>query len=994
MAFIDLGKLKFNWQGTWNNSTAYEVDDVVFHNNQAWVATADVATGQAEPQANTSWSLMAAGMNYRGSYASGTTYYLHDMVTYGSSLYMLTGITETGSQTGVDPGSNPGSDNWTELTPAPVANVLHAIGDMIFRNNANQNARLEAVEQVGKGLTIQESPLETYASRAFTYELNGTSGNVINTPGSIAAVTYNITTKNQRATNYVIDGSDKDGDINWEYDGQIRVNIGDTIVFNNTATHAAHPMAIRVADGGASVTTGTYSGEGTATVTWDTTGVTAGTYYYQCTNHAGMVGQIIVEETVNRQGSSGANGTMMVCRGKTYTITLDNVTSGLSYNLFNAAAPQAGTTNAITTDEGNSAPSGTSYSGSAVTFTFTPNETTPDTVYLSSASNTSDQVEITVNDLAYVPSWGTASASAEGAGDLREFKHWQDWYGGDSANDATASSGGIVTENATRDPGEDVKVSDTPVGAQQRRIPRSGSSGGTITWTVPDGVEKIRVTCVGGGGGGGTYANNYYGGCGGGGGAFVSGEFSVEAGDTLNVTAGIGGVGKYLARGANGTSTSVVDVSTGGSKVNVFAEGGSGGYYSSDNGKGGNQCLLSGSSLLTGGGETQISHVGGHGGYAMYNTWASNYNIHAASGGGSAGSPFGHGYPGGSTYQTQLVGRWGGSAGGAGIGGTGGTGMCNHQAGQYHGAAGGGGGGSAGGGGNPAGKAGNSYGYYNGRDVGGAGGAGLVNFVDIEGYRDHAPRVSGLDAGQNHSQAIRYQATTSTSNTNVSNSEVYAWCDFDRAGRRYGDGEATSPANGFEANNSSHSKYADSPVKSGKTMRKSDIDRKPKSYNGVLGRLWGGGGAGGSPPLDQYSSNGGEGGSGAGGGGGVSYYTTSWGSTTYARGQNSEISIWDPSNMAYRVNDLYKRKQQQTGRYNSAGAGAVFATINDSPGCGNGGHGGALGGGGGGTNYMHQGGFGGIGGGGGGGAGSYPTSGTYNGTGGCGGPGYVLIEWK
>ena len=411
MAFIDLGKLKFNWQGTWNNGTAYETDDVVFHGSQTFVATADVAAGQAEPQANASWSLMAAGFNYRGTYAGGTTYYLHDVVTYGSALYMLEGIAETGSQTGVDPGSNPGSDNWEQLTPAPAANVMHSVGDMVFRNNANANARLVISETAGLALNVGESPKETYPSRAFTYTLNGTNGNVINTPGSIAAVTYNITTKNQRATNYVIDGSDRDGDINWEYDGIIRVNIGDTIVFNNTNTHSAHPMAIRVADGGASVSTGTYSGEGTATVTWVTTGVTAGTYYYQCTNHAGMLGQIIVESTENRQGSAGANGTMEVCRGKSYTITLDGLTSGLNYNLFNAAAPQAGVTNAITSGEGNSAPGGTAYSGSAVTFTFTPNETTPDTVYLSSASNTSDQVAITVNDLAYVPGWATPAPS-------------------------------------------------------------------------------------------------------------------------------------------------------------------------------------------------------------------------------------------------------------------------------------------------------------------------------------------------------------------------------------------------------------------------------------------------------------------------------------------------------------------------------------------------------------------------------------------------------
>ena len=413
MAFIDLGKLKFNWQGTWNSGTAYETDDVVFHGSQTFVATADVAAGQAEPQANTNWSLMAAGFNYRGTYAGGTTYYLHDVVTYGSALYMLEGIAETGNQTGVDPGSNPGSDNWEQLTPAPAANVMHQIGDMVYRNNANANTRLVITEQVGVGITAQEQPLETYSSRSFTYTLNGTNGNVINTSGSIPAITWNITTKNQRADNYVIDGLDRDGDINWEYDGIIRVNIGDTITFDNTLTHGSHPMAIRVADGGASVTSGTYSGEGTATVTWNTTGVAAGTYYYQCTNHAGMIGQIIVESTENRQGSAGANGTMQVCRGKTYTITLDGLNNGVSYNLFNAAAPQSGTGNAITSAEGNSAPGGTAYSGSPTTFTFTPNETTPDTVYITSAANSNDQVEITVNDLAFVPSWGTAAPDDE-----------------------------------------------------------------------------------------------------------------------------------------------------------------------------------------------------------------------------------------------------------------------------------------------------------------------------------------------------------------------------------------------------------------------------------------------------------------------------------------------------------------------------------------------------------------------------------------------------
>ena len=992
MAFIDLGKLKFNWQGAWNSVTAYEVDDVVFHDNQTWVATANVATGQSEPQANTSWSLMAGGLNYRGDYASGTTYYLHDIVTYGSALYMLTGITETGSQTGVDPGSNPGSDNWDQLTPAPAANVMHTVGDMVFRNNANENARLVVIEEVGKGLTVQESPLETYSSRQFTYELNGTYGNVINTPGSIPATTYNINVKNQRSTNYVIDGSDRDGDINWEYDGTIRVNIGDTISFNNTVS-ASHPLAIRVSDGGASVSTGTYSGEGTASVMWVTTGVAAGTYYYQCQNHANMIGQIIVEDTTNRQGSAGANGTMQVCRGKTYTITLDNVTSGLSYNLFNAAAPQAGTTNAITTDEGNGTPAGTPYAGSPVTITFTPNETTPDTVYLSSASNTSDQVEITVNDLAYVPSWGTAAA----AGDNREFKHWQDFYGADSAIDATASTRGTLTTDATRDPGSDVTVNGAAVGAQQRRISRTA---GTATWTVPDGVEKIRITCIGGGGGGGSYSTSYRGGEGGGGGAFASGEFNVTAGEQLTITAGLGGHGQRAAVGANGGTSSVVATATygGAAHISVSAEGGNGGFHSNSGaGVPGNTTDVSGSDLVAG---TTIRSVGGRGGWGA-TTGAGWPSVgHVTGGGGSAGSMFGPGHQGGSCISGgPASGLHYANCGGAGIGGSGGHGVANYSPSDVGYASGGGGGGSGGPGQNGDGSGAVSPSpHMNAFGCGGKGGAGLMpDCHEFDNWKEHMPYQVGESASTHFQRQIDEAATGHP----ATDYDTYAY--WQMCGGRYGDGEATSPAtsSGWVDGNSMMTKKINYV---GETKQAHIINYSAKAFNGVLGRLWGGGGAGGNRmnanPSGSTNSCGGCGGAGAGGGGSYSYSTT--GHTVDAnatRGDADAMTSWDPINLAYRYDDKYCVQPE-----GALGQNGIYTTTNMSvfswgpsrangPGSGNGGHGGALGGGGGGGYGSSQGGSGGIGGGGGGGANRYSPNNAF-GFGGNGGPGYVLIEWK
>ena len=1002
MAFIDLGKLKFNWRGDWQNSSTYEVDDVVYHNSQTWVASADIAAAQNEPQANPNWDLMAAGLNFRGVYNSATTYYLHDLVTYGSALYVLEDIGQDASQTGQDPGgSSAASQNWKVMTPAPDANVLHASGDMVYRNNLNNTARLVITEQVGKGITVQEQPLESYTSRAFTYEENGDYGNSINTPGSIPAVTYTFTTKNQRAENYILSGEDREGVFTNKAERTIYVNIGDTITFNNTATHTDHPMAIRVSNGGSSVSTGTYTGEGTATVTWDTTNVAAGTYFYQCTNHTGMVGQIVVQDTTNRLGSSSGNGTINVCRGKTYTITFSgNLSNGQTYDLYTTAGGHSTANDSVTAAEGNSAFTSTTNSGVAwttgntVTITFTPNETTPNTVYIGNRnSSMTNNLIINVNDVAYVPSWGTAAATSSGAGDNREFKHWQDWYGGDSANDNTASSYGVVTTSNTRDPGEDVKVSDSAVGAQERRVQRSSS----VTWTVPDGVEKVRITCIGGGGGGGSYNTSYRGGEGGGGGAFASGEFNVSAGEQLIITPGIGGRGNRGGTGTNGGTTSVTATSTygGSSHISVSAEGGGGGWQGhAGNGKAGNEITVSGSDLVSG---TMIRSVGGSGGYGAQSGPGWPHVGHCAGGGGSAGSMFGDGYQGGSSGSGQVAGIHYGNCGGAGIGGVGGAGICNYSPSDYGQAAGGGGGGSYGSGeGGHGGYHPNPTSYINDYGQGGKGGRGVMeNNHMITGWTTHE---TGNRGEFNADHSVRpllgvYDGATDSGTVGYRTDAAFYQT---LCGGRYGDGEAAHPSTSadFTLNRT------DKDLSVYGTYHNTDtgvINRPAKSFNGVLGRLWGGGGAGGARlHYNCYSCSGGSGGSGAGGGGSYGYSTSGYGSGSTTRGDGDNMTYWDPVNLAYRYGDNYTMKENgHPGRINT---GTDFHVIYNShswtsAGAGCGGHGGALGGGGGGNYGGQQGGNGGIGGGGGGGSNNYSPGNRY-GFGGNGGPGYVLIEWK
>jgi plastocyanin len=111
--------------------------------------------------------------------------------------------------------------------------------------------------------------------------------------------TYNITVQAFSNVNYTLNGNDRNGLVSGN-DPTVTVQAGDTINFNVNA--GGHPFYIKtVYVGGTSnqVTTGTITGtQGltNGTISWNTTGVSAGTYYYICSPHAflGMGGSIVV----------------------------------------------------------------------------------------------------------------------------------------------------------------------------------------------------------------------------------------------------------------------------------------------------------------------------------------------------------------------------------------------------------------------------------------------------------------------------------------------------------------------------------------------------------------------------------------------------------------------------------------------------------------------------------------------------------------------------
>ena len=119
------------------------------------------------------------------------------------------------------------------------------------------------------------------------------------------ALTWNIDVDNQ-GNNYRLTGSDRNGTINSGTNNpSIEINVGDTVNFDVPSNVAnVHPFYIKydpVLGTGSQVGTGTDTSQSTATnqgasggaiVSW--TPIVAGTYYYVCSVHSGMYGQITV----------------------------------------------------------------------------------------------------------------------------------------------------------------------------------------------------------------------------------------------------------------------------------------------------------------------------------------------------------------------------------------------------------------------------------------------------------------------------------------------------------------------------------------------------------------------------------------------------------------------------------------------------------------------------------------------------------------------------
>lgn len=85
---IDLGRIRFQFQGPWSASASYELNDVVKYGGSSYVYTATTTTSGNNPNNTAYWSQMTDGFQWENTYSASTQYQKNDIVVYGPQTYI------------------------------------------------------------------------------------------------------------------------------------------------------------------------------------------------------------------------------------------------------------------------------------------------------------------------------------------------------------------------------------------------------------------------------------------------------------------------------------------------------------------------------------------------------------------------------------------------------------------------------------------------------------------------------------------------------------------------------------------------------------------------------------------------------------------------------------------------------------------------------------------------------------------------------------------
>ena len=219
MATVNLGSIKFNWQGAYDNATAYAVDDVVSSGGNSYVCIA-ATTGNTPPNA-TYWELMAqAGTNGTDGTDLTTT-----LTTQGDIVYRdASGLARLGAGSAgqlLQSGGTGANVSWTDA-PSGVVKKMESY-EFLTRHSVSNNATGTFVDVTTGTFDKQSasSKILVIITASVWSETNG-AGNTrfeIGTSGDIGQHFYTPAANTLRGVpfQYYISNNTETGTLNWKW---------------------------------------------------------------------------------------------------------------------------------------------------------------------------------------------------------------------------------------------------------------------------------------------------------------------------------------------------------------------------------------------------------------------------------------------------------------------------------------------------------------------------------------------------------------------------------------------------------------------------------------------------------------------------------------------------------------------------------------------------------------------------------------------------------
>ena len=160
MATVNLGAIKFNWKGAYNNSTAYVVDDVVSSSGSSYVC---ILASQGNAVSNgTYWNIMSSagtnGTNGTNGTDVGTVITTQGDILYrdGSGLQRLGAGTNGQALITGGTGANP---SWGTISSGNYS--VHAFGNYSSQANVSYSGATNSYLDIANGNYFSFTPTST-----------------------------------------------------------------------------------------------------------------------------------------------------------------------------------------------------------------------------------------------------------------------------------------------------------------------------------------------------------------------------------------------------------------------------------------------------------------------------------------------------------------------------------------------------------------------------------------------------------------------------------------------------------------------------------------------------------------------------------------------------------------------------------------------------------------------------------------------------------------